>query len=130
MFVSLTRLGRLFVGITAVVAITGIFGFNVLITVPVASHKADPTCTVSPNPSAANTTYVVSAIGLPVLSATNLIVKYGNGTVTMSPLGSTPDGAFNLKEASPVAGTTTYQFTGLIRNNNTKIYATCSINVT
>ena len=130
MFIFLTRLGRAFVGVTAVVAITGIFGFNTLTTVPVASHKADPTCTASPNPSAVNATYVVSASGLPVLSAINLIVKYGNGTVTVSPLGSTPDGTFNLNESSSVAGTTTYQFTGLIRNNNTKIYATCAVNVT
>jgi hypothetical protein len=129
MFIFLTRLGRLFVGAVAVIAVTSLFGFSTLTSVPVASHhKADPSCSVSPNPSAVNATYVVSATGLPVLSAINLIVKYGNGTVTASPLGSTPDGTFNMNESSPVAGTTTYEFTGLIRNN-TQIYATCSVTI-
>jgi len=129
MFSFLTRAGRLFVGITAVVAVTSIIGFGALTSVPVASkHRADPACSVSPNPSAVNATYVVSAHGLPTLSAINLIVKYGNGTTTASPLGSTPDGTFNLNESSPVAGTTTYEFTGLIRTN-TQIYATCSVTI-
>ncbi len=38
MFIFLTRLGRLFVGAVAVVAVTSIIGFNTLTTVPVASH--------------------------------------------------------------------------------------------
>jgi hypothetical protein len=129
MFSFLTRLGRLFVGAVAVIAVTSIVGFGALTSVPVASkHKADTSCSVSPNPSAVNATYVVSAHGLPALSAINLIVRYGNGTTTASPLGSTPDGTFNMNESSPVAGTTTYEFTGLTRNN-TQIYATCAVTI-
>jgi len=130
MFIFLTRLGRLLVGITVVVAVTSIIGFGALSTVPVASkHGTDPTCSISPDPSAVNATYVVSASGLPVLTTINLIVTYGDGTVTMSPLGSSPYGIYVMNESSPMVGTTTYEFTGLIRNN-TKIYATCSVKVT
>ncbi len=41
MFIFLTRLGRLFVGITVVIAVTALLGFNTLTTnaVPVASHS-------------------------------------------------------------------------------------------
>jgi hypothetical protein len=130
MFIFLSRFGRLFVGTLVVIAVTSVIGFSSLTAVNVASkHKADPSCSITPNPSAVNASYVVSASGLPALSAINLKVTYGNGTVTTSPLGSTPDGAFNLNESSPVTGTTTYQFLGLI-TNNTKIYATCSVSVT
>ena len=38
MFIFLTRLGRLFVGAVAVVAVTSLVGFNTLTSVPVASH--------------------------------------------------------------------------------------------
>jgi len=90
-----------------------------------AAHKADPACSISPNPAALGATYVVAARGLPALSPINLIVSSAGGT-TISPLGSTPDGTFALNESSAVAGTTTYQFAGLIRKN-TQIYATCSV---
>ncbi len=107
MFMFLSRFGRLFVGAAIVIAVTSVIGFSALTTVNVASkHKTDPSCSISPNPSAANATYVVSASGLPALSAINLKVTYGNGTVTMSPLGSTPDGTFAMNESSPVTGTT------------------------
>ena len=129
MFTFLRRLGRFAVGIPVVIAVTTIFGFGALNMVPAASKHKDPSCAVTPNTAAVNTTYVVSANGLPTLSPINLIVKYGNGTVTMSPLGSTPDGTFNLNESSTVSGTATYEFTGLIRNNNTQIYSRCSVTV-
>ena len=38
MFIFLSRLGRLLIGSIAVVAVTAIFGFSTLTTVPVASH--------------------------------------------------------------------------------------------
>jgi hypothetical protein len=50
-----------------------------------------------------------------------------NGNTTGSPLGSTPDGNFALDESSSSAGTWTYVFSGPTKNNNTQIYATCSV---
>ena|SRR5437867_376053 len=47
MFILLTRLGRLFVGAVAVIAVTSIIGFNTLTTVPVASHHSSGTSTSS-----------------------------------------------------------------------------------
>jgi hypothetical protein len=48
MFVFLTRLGRLVVGIPVVIAVTAILGFNTLTALPVASKHKDPgSCTVA-----------------------------------------------------------------------------------
>jgi hypothetical protein len=89
-------------------------------------HKADASCSISPNPATVGETYVLSATGLPALSPINLFVTDPQGNVTGSPLGDTPDGTYAMNESSALAGTTTYQFTGLVRNN-TQIYATCSV---
>ena len=43
MFIFLTRLGRLFIGAVAVIAVTSIIGFNSLTSVPVASHHSSGT---------------------------------------------------------------------------------------
>jgi hypothetical protein len=89
-------------------------------------HKSDPTCGISPNPAAVGEFYVVSATGLPILSAINLWVTDPSGNTTGSPLGSTPDGTFALNESSSSAGTWTYVFSGPTKNNM-QIYATCSV---
>jgi hypothetical protein len=48
MFVFLTRLGRLVVGIPVVIAVTAILGINTLTALPVASKHKDPgSCTVA-----------------------------------------------------------------------------------
>ncbi len=47
MFIFLSRVGRIFVGAIAVVAVTSIFGLNTLATVPVASHHSSGTNTSS-----------------------------------------------------------------------------------
>ena len=48
MFVFLTRLGRLVVGIPVVIAVTTILGINTLTALPVASKHKDPgSCTVA-----------------------------------------------------------------------------------
>jgi hypothetical protein len=48
MFVFLTRLGRLAVGIPVVIAVTAILGFSTLSALPVASKHKDPgSCTVA-----------------------------------------------------------------------------------
>jgi hypothetical protein len=49
MFVFLTRLGRLAVGIPVVIAVTAVLGFNTIIEVPVAHHQngTQLACTVS-----------------------------------------------------------------------------------
>lgn len=90
-------------------------------------HKSDPSCSINPNPAAVGATYVVSATGLPSLSPINLFVTDPLGTVVGSPLGGTADGTFALDESSALAGTTTYEFTGPVKVNNTQVYATCSV---
>lgn len=89
-------------------------------------HKAGASCSISPDSATVGATYVLSAIGLPALSPINLFVTDPRGNVTGRPLGETPDGTYAMNESSALAGTTTYQFTGLVRNN-TQIYATCSV---
>jgi hypothetical protein len=90
-------------------------------------HKSDPPCTISPSPAAVGEVYVVTATGLPILSAVNLWVTDPSGNTTGSPLGSTPDGTFALNESSISAGTWTYVFSGPTKNNSTQIYAICSV---
>lgn len=92
-------------------------------------HKSDPPCSITPNPAAMGEVYVVSATGLPVLSAINLWVTDPSGSTTGSPLGSTPDGNFALNESSISAGAWTYVFSGPTRSNNMQIYASCSVHV-
>ena len=92
-----------------------------------AAPKPDPVCSVSPSSSTLGATYVVSASGIPTGTAINLWVTDATGTVG-SPLGSTPDGTFNLNESSQTAGTVTYQFSGPVKQR-TQFYATCSVEV-
>jgi hypothetical protein len=90
-------------------------------------HRSDPPCTINPSSVAVGDVYVVTATGLPMLSAVNLWVTDPSGTTTGSPLGSTPDGTFALNESSSSAGTWTYVFSGPTKNNGMLIYATCSV---
>jgi hypothetical protein len=92
-----------------------------------AKRRGDPPCTISPNPAAVGQTYVVSASGIPTGTAINLWVTDPSGNTTGSPLGGTPDGTFNLNESSSSAGTWTYAFSGPVRNNNTTVYESCSV---
>ncbi len=89
--------------------------------------KKDPPCSISPSPAAVGQTYVVSTSGLPTGTAVNLWVTDPSGNTTGSPLGSTPDGSFNLNESSSSAGKWTYTFSGPTKNNNTAIYSSCSV---
>ncbi len=70
---------------------------------------------------------MVTATGLPTMSAVNLWVTDPSGSTTGSPLGSTPDGTFALNESSSSAGTWTYMFSGPTKNNGMQIYASCSV---
>ena len=88
--------------------------------------KSGPKCWVSPNPVAVGQTYVVSAGGLPTGTAINLWVTDPSGNTSGSPLGSTPDGTFNLEESSSSAGTWTYAFSGPVKKHMSP-YATCSV---
>ena len=90
--------------------------------------KKDPPCSINPNPVSVGQTYVVSASGLPIGTAVNLWVSDPSGKTWGSPLGSTPDGSFNLNESSSSAGTWTYVFSGPAKNNNTTVYSSCSVN--
>jgi hypothetical protein len=93
------------------------------------SHKADPACKVNTGTADIGATYVLSAWGLPTGTAINLWVTTPDKVTTGSPLGSTPDGAFNLNESSQQSGTTTYTFSGPTKQRNTTVYATCSVDV-
>jgi hypothetical protein len=93
--------------------------------VAAASQKSDPGCSVSPALVGVNTSYTVSAWGLPTRTGINLWVTE-NGVTTGSPLGGTWDGTFNLSESSSVAGTITYAFSGPTKNHMT-VFATCSV---
>ena len=92
-----------------------------------ATHqKSDPPCVINPSPAPVGSPYTVSASGLPTGTAINLWVTTPAGVTSGSPLGSTPDGTFNLQESSSSAGTWTYVFTGPT-GHNMQTYATCSI---
>jgi hypothetical protein len=91
-------------------------------------HRSASSCSVNPAAAAVGATYVVSATGLPTGSAINIWVTAPDGSTTGEPLGSTPDGTFNLNETSPSAGTWTYQFTGPTKHNTT-VYGSCSVSV-
>ena len=89
-----------------------------------ASHKSDPSCSISPNPAAVGQTYVVSATGLPTDTTLNLWMTAPSGAMTGTPLGTVASGAISLSTSSPSAGTWTYQITG---TNVQKVYAGCSV---
>lgn len=97
--------------------------------VQAASKHHDPPCTITPSPAIVGQPYTVSASGIPTLVPVNLFVTAPNGTTTGSPLGSTPDGTFNLSETSNTPGTWSYEFTGVVKSSNTTVYATCSVTV-
>jgi hypothetical protein len=88
-------------------------------------HTNDSGCSVSSETVDVGQTYVVSAWGIPTDTAVNLWVTV-DGVTSGSPLGSTPDGTFNLNESSSVAGVTTYTFSGPTRKHMT-VYGTCSV---
>ena len=90
-------------------------------------HRNDPPCVISPSAVVVGQVYVVSVSGLPTGTAINLWVTDPNGSTTGSPLGSTPDGSFNLDESSSSAGMWTYAFSGPTKQQNTTVYATCSV---
>jgi hypothetical protein len=84
-------------------------------------------CSVNPSSVAVGDWYLVSASGLPTDTAINLWVTDPSGSTVGSPLGSAPDGTFNLNETSSSAGTWTYVFSGPTKTNNTAVYGTCSV---
>ena len=114
----------------AIVLMTGaIVALGAQASLAASHHKADPSCSVSPNPAAVNTWYAVSASGLPIGTAINLWITDPSGNTTRSPLGSTGDGTFSMNESSGWAGTWTYTFSAPTKNNPnvTVVYASCSV---
>jgi hypothetical protein len=92
-------------------------------------RRSDPPCSINPNPASVGSAYVVSVSGLPTDTAINLWVTDPSGNTVGSPLGSTPDGTFNLNESSSSAGKWGYTFSGPTKNNSntTVVYASCSV---
>jgi hypothetical protein len=89
-------------------------------------HGTNSGCAVSPSRADVGETYVVNAWGIPTGTAVNIWVTDPNNTTVGRPLGSTPDGTFNLDESSAFAGTWTYAFSGPTKNHMT-MYGTCSV---
>jgi hypothetical protein len=89
-------------------------------------RHSDPACSINPSPAAVGQIYVVSVSGLPTDTAINLWVTDPSGNTVGRPLGSTPDGTYNLNESSSSAGTWTYAFSGPVKQN-TVIYSSCSV---
>jgi hypothetical protein len=101
-----------------------------LLALPAGAGNNSGSCSISPNPAAVNSDYVVSAQGIPTKGAVNLFITDPNGNVVGRPLGSAPLGTFNIVESSPFAGLWTYEFQGPTRGGNgTQIYATCTVQV-
>src|SRR5205814_5272991 len=90
-------------------------------------HRSDPPCTITPSSVAVGQGYIVSVSELPTGTAINLWITDPTGATIGSPLGSTPDGSFNLNESSGAAGNWTYAFSGPTKQQNTTVYATCSV---
>jgi hypothetical protein len=88
-------------------------------------HTAASGCSVSTGSADVGEVYMVSAWGIPTGTAVNLWVTE-NGVTTGSPLGSTPDGTFNLSMSSQAAGVTTYTFSGPTRKHMA-VYGTCTV---
>jgi len=88
--------------------------------------SGDPSCSISPNPVAVGGSYVISASGLPTDTTLNLMWTDPNGNTSGIALGSTASGSYAISESAASAGTWTYSFTGLIKQQNTTVYATCS----
>ena len=88
-------------------------------------HDVASGCSVSTASADVGETYMVSAWGIPTGTAINLWVTE-DGVTTGSPLGSTPDGTFNLSMSSQSAGVTTYTFTGPTRKHMA-VYGSCTV---
>jgi len=112
---------------TVVVMLAAAFlGGTVQVSLAAPHRRVDPPCSIDPSSAAVGATYVVSATGIPTATAINLWITDPGGNTTGSPLGSTPDGSFNLNESSGSVGTWTYAFSGPVRNHM-DVYAVCSI---
>jgi hypothetical protein len=107
MFIFLTRLGRLAVGIPIVIAVTAIMGFSVLSIVPVASKHKDPgSCTVAmgsivngrqmllvtASGLSANTSYLEAQTGVQSL----FVTTDANGSVYDQSLGYNGPGKYTI----------------------------------
>jgi hypothetical protein len=92
-----------------------------------APRKVDPPCSVSPSTVVAGQSYTVNVSGLPTMTPLNLFITNTYGT-TGTPLGSSATGTFNWTDSTTVTGTTTYEFTGVVRNNTT-VYSSCTVTV-
>src|SRR6266700_6960844 len=85
------------------------------------AHNGDLGCSITPSDSLVGVTYMVSAWGLPIGTAVNLWVTPPDGSTSGSPLGSTPDGTFNMNESSASPGLWTYVFSGPVKQH-TQVY--------
>jgi hypothetical protein len=129
MFVFLTRLGRLVVGIPVVIAVTAILGFNTLTALPVASKHKDPACTISPSSVVVNQTYTITASGLPVVDPVYLIVTLPSGSGTVTQVYPNSDGSWSGSASASASGKWTYTFSGLLTNNKYGAVESCAVSV-
>jgi hypothetical protein len=91
-----------------------------------ASRPAAATCWIDPATAPVGEAYLVHAAGPPKLSAINIWITEPDGTMIGRPLGSTPDGTFEIWESSDAAGTYRYAFSGPTKPNM-KMLASCEM---
>lgn len=117
---------RLTAWIATLIMVLGLATPAIPAIVAAASHHAPSSgCSISPSDTTVGAAYTVSAWGIPTRTAVNLWVTE-DGTTVGRPLGSTPDGTFNLQESSSTSGVTTYEFTGPVKKHMA-VYGTCSV---
>jgi hypothetical protein len=86
-------------------------------------------CTISASTVALGDAYTVRAAGLPTMAPVYLIVAPPGDASTVSEVYVSSTGSWTGTEASNLAGTWTYTFSGLMPNNKYGTVASCSVQV-
>jgi hypothetical protein len=89
----------------------------------------DGSCSINPNPATLNQSYTISATNLPTVDPVWLIANSPTGDSTVSPVAVNPDGTASVTTSSAVAGTWTYDFSGLQTNNKYGTVASCAMSM-
>jgi hypothetical protein len=115
----------------AMTVTAGLFG-GIMTTAHAAPHNGLPSatgCTISAGTVALGDAYTVRAAGLPTTAPVYLLVAPPGSASTVSEVYVSATGAWAGTEASSLAGTWTYTFSGLMPNNKYGTVASCSVQV-
>ena len=125
MFIFLSRMGRLFVGIPIVIAVTTILGFNVFTGVPVASkHGAQSTAQCSLAGSTVGGTLVLSGAGYTPGATYVADFLWPNGTTGGFP--TTADNSGNIRVSTYAWWAGTYTANVMTSGSKSHAVATCT----